>query len=144
MAQVGLDQRQVVLQDPGRQLLAVGSLTQCAAPVAAGVVFFRQRDDFGISVALAWLATNLWGVAVYAADARAMQLHLVSPGMGMAPASEGSITHDWNHLLGLLGWLEYDTAIAACLRVAAYGTMGLALVTGGWLLAQMALGSREA
>jgi len=62
------------------------------APVAAAAVFWRQRDWFGIAFCWAWLATNLFSVATYVADARAQQLHLVSPGAG----SQDEIIHDWN------------------------------------------------
>lgn len=36
-----------------------GSLTQCLAPVAAMVVFYRQSDYFGIAFSFGWLSTNL-------------------------------------------------------------------------------------
>jgi hypothetical protein len=118
---------------------AGGTLTQCAAPVAAGFVFLRQRDYFGIAVAWCWLATNLWGVAIYAADALALELNLVAPGMGMVPASEGTISHDWEFMLGQLGWLQHCEAIATAFRVGALGSMGIGLAFGAWLLGHMAL-----
>ena len=35
-------------------------------------MFWKQRDLFAIAVAFAWLGTNLFEVATYAADARTM------------------------------------------------------------------------
>ena len=122
---------------------AGGTITQCLAPFASALMFLRQRDYFAISVCSCWLATNFWGVAIYAADARALQLNLVAPGMGMVPASEGTISHDWEFMLGQLGWLKYDTGIAAGFQFAAVACLTLGLGLGGWLLVQMARSPRD-
>ena len=112
--------------------LAGGTLLQCLAPVAAGALLVvKQRDYFGAVVCLAWLATNFFGIAPYAADARAEALPLVSPGGGY-------IIHDWHYLLGRLGLLAHDQQIGLCFRAAGTATMLLALALGGWLLGQMA------
>lgn len=117
---------------------AGGTILQLAAPIAAGVVFFRQRDFFAISVALCWLATNLWGISIYVGDARTLELHLVAPGMGVMPAGEGGILHDWNHLLGPLGLLPYDQLLAGLFRWSAVLSMLTGLGFGAWVLWQMA------
>lgn len=122
---------------------AGGTITQCLAPVASAVMFLRQRDYFAIAVCLCWLATNFWGVAIYAADARALELNLVAPGMGMVPASEGTISHDWEFMLGQLGWLQHDLLIAGFFRVAALLSMGVGLALGAWLLVEMARSPRD-
>lgn len=93
-----------------------GTLLQCLAPLLAVLAFVRQRDFFAIAVCAGWLSTNLFGVATYVGDARAMQLPLVTPGGGPA-------MHDWHYLLGRLDLLPYDHAIAAALRVAAVAAM---------------------
>lgn len=111
-----------------------GTILQLAAPVAAGIVFLRQRDYFGISVALCWLATNFWGVAEYVGDARALKLDLVAPGMGVMPAGEGGILHDWNHLLGPMGLLPYDQHFAFFFKTCAVASMLTGLVYGAWLM----------
>jgi hypothetical protein len=118
--------------------VAGGTITQCLAPIAWVFVFNRQRDWFGISVCFCWLATNLWGGAIYCADARALKLPLVSPGMGMMPSGDGSVLHDWNHMLGVTGLLRYDTAIAGVLTVLAFVTMLTGLGFGLWLMVRMA------
>ena len=118
---------------------AGGTITQCLAPVASAVVLLRQRDYFGISVCLMWLATNFWEVAIYAGDARALKLALVAPGVGLMPPGDGAGLHDWNRMLGPLGLLPYDQAISWLFRLAAGGTMLLGLSFGAWLLWRMLL-----
>ena len=143
---LGIHELGHVLFAPFGELLtaAGGTITQCAAPVAAAFVFLRQRDYFGIAVAWCWLATNLYGVAVYAADARALQLNLVAPGMGMVPASEGTISHDWEFLLGQLGWLQHTEVIAGAFRLSAFVSMAVGVAFGGWLLWRMAVDREQA
>ena len=130
--------RRETLAKLDRPWFAGGTITQCLAPMASIFVFHRQRDYFGISVCLCWLATNLWGVATYCGDARALQLPLVAPGMGLMPSGDGSILHDWNHMLGVTGLLRHDTTIALLFQIAAVASMGVGLVFGGWLLWRMA------
>jgi hypothetical protein len=106
---------------------AGGTILQCLAPVISAVLFVRQRDLFAAAVCLAWLSTNFFEAAVYAGDARAMALPLVTPGGGVA-------CHDWNFMLGRLGLLAWDGTIALAFRCAAVATMSAALALGGWLL----------
>jgi hypothetical protein len=109
---------------------AGGTILQCAAPVAAMVMFARMRDYFAIAVCFGWLSTNLFDVATYVADARARVLPLVTPGRWEAQ-------HDWYYMLGRLGMLHWDGTLAFLLRVAAVATMLICLVGGGYLLWRM-------
>jgi hypothetical protein len=111
--------------------IAGGSILQCLAPVAGMAMFVRQRDPFAICFAFGWLGTNFFDVATYAADARAMELPLVSPFGG------DEITHDWNWLLDDLGWLAHDQAIAGMFRFAGHLSFALCLVGGAWTLWRM-------
>lgn len=111
--------------------IAGGSLLQCLAPVIAIPMFFRQRDYFAIMVCLGWLSTNFFDVAVYAGDARAQALPLVSVG-------GGEVYHDWNYLLGHLGMLGMDATVALVFRIAATASMGTCLAGGAWLMWEMA------
>jgi len=95
-------------------------------------MFYHQRDFFAISVALVWLATNFYGVATYIADARAMALPLVTL-FGFA----GDVIHDWNYILGKLGLLGFDTAIAFLVRTLGFFSMLIGVVYGGWLILEM-------
>jgi len=90
-----------------------GTLFQLAAPVAAAFVFLRQRDYYAIGFCGFWLATNLYSVAAYVADARAMMLPLVGVGAGEPE-------HDWHYLLSTLHLLRLDTTFGFLLRVAAF------------------------
>jgi hypothetical protein len=109
--------------------IAGGSLFQVAAPVAAGFIFYRQRDWFGITVAGAWLSSSLHGLAAYVGDARARELPLV----GLFPDP----IHDWEWMLGKMGILTWDRGLAAILRVIS-GAVGVAaVVAGGWMCWEM-------
>jgi hypothetical protein len=110
--------------------VAGGTLLQCLVPIGSVFMFLRQRDFFAIAVCFGWLSTNLFDVATYAGDARAMELPLVSPGVG-------DVIHDWNYLLGHPGLLQADQAIAFLFRVGAVLSMAICLVAGGWLLWRM-------
>lgn len=80
---------------------AGGTLLQLLAPIAFGVYFLRRAKVFSVQFCLLWLGQSLLNVARYVADARVMQLDLVGGGI-----------HDWNYMLGQLGLLQQDTAIA--------------------------------
>ena len=109
-----------------------GTLLECLAPVFGIVNFYRQRDFFAISVCFGWLSTVLFGVSVYVADARAMELPLVTP-FGM----DTPVTHDWNYLLSSMGLLQYDTFLGSLIRGSAVISMLVCLITGAWLLWNM-------
>jgi hypothetical protein len=110
--------------------IAGGSLAQVAAPVAAAALFRRQRDWFGMTVASAWLASSLFGLAAYVGDARARELPLV--GLTSDPV------HDWNWILGRLGMLSWDHALAGALRILSFAAWAGAIAAGGWLCLEMA------
>ena len=85
-----------------------GSLGQVLMPLICLVAFLVQtRDPFGASVALWWMAESIMDVAPYINDARAMDLLLLG---GMTGKETDG--HDWNNLLTMLGWLEYDHRLA--------------------------------
>ena len=118
---------------------AGGTIAQCAAPVLAAGAFFRQRDFFGMAVASMWLSTNFFEVAVYVADARALQLTLVAPGVGVLPAGDGGALHDWNFMLGPLGLLPYDLTLSLLFRIAAVIAMVAGQAFGGWIIWKMVM-----
>jgi hypothetical protein len=110
-----------------------GTLLQCAAPVIAAVLFVRQPDYFAVPVCGAWLSTNLYSVATYMADARRLELPLVTVG-----AEGGDVEHDWNYLLDALGILSWDTTLAALTRGLAFLLMWSSLALAAWMLWVMA------
>lgn len=109
---------------------AGGTLLQIIAPLAGIAMFYRQRDWFAISFALAWLGTSFFGIAPYAADARSRALPLVTPG-------PGEPIHDWYFMLARLGWLRHDELIARFFRMSGILAMAAATVFGAWLLWRM-------
>lgn len=113
-------------------MVAGGSLFQCLCPLLAALVFYRQRDFFAIAICSCWLSTNLFGVARYVADARALSLPLVSLG-------SGEPIHDWNFLLERAGLLSHDLQIARVFSLASILAMAAGLVGGGWLCWRMAV-----
>jgi hypothetical protein len=110
-----------------------GSLVQCLVPLISFVMFYRQEDYFAFSFSLVWLGTNLNGVARYVADARSMQLDLVSPFGG----GDDEVIHDWNWILAKLGWLQHDHEIATVLRVLALVCLWAGVAWGACLLWRM-------
>ena len=86
-----------------------GSLFQCLVPVYGIWQFLRQRDYFAAVFCLSWLAESLLYISAYIADARDMELPLVSP-------FGGDLIHDWNYLLSSLHWLGYYKSIALKVR----------------------------
>ena len=93
----------------GRFLMILGgSLGQVLMPMVCLITFLVQtRDPFGAAVALWWTAESLMDVAPYINDARALDLMLLGGVTGKE--TDG---HDWNNILTMLGWLEYDHRLA--------------------------------
>jgi hypothetical protein len=103
--------------------VAGGSLLQVIVPVVLAGAFLRRLDWFGAIVCTWWAGQNLLDLAPYIADARALQLPLLGGRTGAEV--EG---HDWEYLLGRLGWLHLDRAIG----VGAH-RLGLAIMAGALL-----------
>ena len=113
---------------------AGGTIFQIMIPlVAAWYLARKQRDPFGATVCLFWLGTSLVGAGVYAADARAQALPLVSP---FGPLDVDS--HDWTVILMKFGMLSRDQAIGSFLVGSGNVAMVGALVAGAWVLRVMA------
>jgi hypothetical protein len=117
--------------------VAGGTIIECAVPIFGVFNFYRQRDFFSIGLCFGWLSTSLFDVARYVADARAMNLPLVSPF-----GSEGTV-HDWNYILSRLGLLQFDIAIAFFIKCTAVASMLICLGLGSWLILQMKKSSSE-
>ena len=113
--------------------VAGGTLLQLAIPVFGIFNFRRQNDFFAIALCFGWLSTNFFNIAVYAADARKLELPLVSPFGG----GDGGVYHDWEYLLSRMNILEYDMFIAAIFRMLGIVSMLICLSAGAWFLWQM-------
>ncbi len=117
-----------VLFSPLGEFLEVagGSITQVAVPLVVAYAFLRQREYFGISVALAWLSMSLANLATYIGDARVQILPLVSMGSGDA-------IHDWHFLLARRAMLGDDTALARLANLLSVLSLSAAVLLGAWL-----------
>lgn len=102
-----------------------GTLLQWLVPLLLALLFLFERQILGFVFCAFVFFENWLYTATYMADARAMQLPLVSVGDG--GGEEGVVMHDWWNIFTQLGVLEYDTRIAAVVR--AVGWMGMLGVT---------------
>jgi len=107
-----------------------GSLAQVLVPLICLVALLVQtRDPFGAALCLWWLGESLLDLAPYIADARALQLVLLGGRTGAEV--EG---HDWEFILGSMGWLHLDRALGQTAYRLGALFMIAALVWGGLVL----------
>jgi hypothetical protein len=98
-----------------------------ACAVLAGHVFLFGASGAAFALCAFFFFENPLGIATYMADARAMQLPLVTIG-------DPELTiYDWNATFNSLGLLTWDTHIAAVVRALSW--IGMALVPV-WLVIQ--------
>ncbi len=101
-----------------------GTIMQLLVPFLLAAGFAYRREIPGTAFCAFMFFENFLNVATYMADARELDLPLVTTG----PADY--VEHDWAHILGHLGLLRYDTLFASWLRAAAY--LGM-VATISWL-----------
>jgi hypothetical protein len=108
-----------------------GSIMQLLIPAVFVVAFiYQQKNPFGGAISLWWLAQNFMDLAPYIGDARVQRLVL----LGGVTGREAPGYHDWNNILGRLGWLQHDEAIAAASYDIGRLLMVAMFVWGGYLL----------
>lgn len=100
-------------------MVAGGSLFQIMVPAVFVGYFVWNRKYYSAAIVLFWLGQSLLNVFVYAADAVAMQIVLISGLTG----SEGSF-HDWNYLLTETGLINSTRTVAGSFRF--LGTLTIA------------------
>ena len=88
-----------------------GTFLQLFVPFAIAVYFMFQRQIPGTVFSAFFFFENFLNVATYMADARRQELPLVTVG------DAESVEHDWAFMFGKLGLLDYDTSIAAMVRL---------------------------
>ncbi len=127
-----IDNVNLVVHEAGHALLgwfgerlgiAGGTIFQLLVPLALAASFAWKRQLPGTAFCLFMLFQNFLGIAVYVADARAMELDLVSIGGG------DIIEHDWNLMLSWWGLLHRDRELAALVRL--LGWVGMLATVGG-------------
>lgn len=87
-----------------------GTILQWLVPLLLASYFFYQRQPAAFAFCLFFFFENWLYTATYMADARAMELPLVTVG------DPEFAEHDWNTIFSSLGVLDYDTTIAAVVR----------------------------
>ncbi len=97
-----------------------GTLLQWMVPFLLATYFFFQREITGFVFSLFFFFENWLYTATYMADARAMVLPLVTTG------DPEFAKHDFNTIFSNLGVLDYDTKIAAVVRL--LGWLGMIAV----------------
>src|ERR1700723_1080525 len=101
-----------------------GTLLQWLVPFLLAVYFFSQRQVTGFIFCVFFFFENWLYTATYMADARAMDLPLVTTG------DPDFAEHDFHAIFTSLGVLDHDTQIAAVVRL--IGWIGMLAVVG-WL-----------
>ncbi|MBI1940312.1 MAG: hypothetical protein HYS33_02255 [Acidobacteria bacterium] len=88
-----------------------GTLLELLVPLALAAYFVFQRHVAGAAFSSFFFFENFLYISVYMADARSQGLPLVTVG---DPDAGG---HDWFRIFTSLGLLQYDTRIAAVVRL---------------------------
>ncbi|HEX3822210.1 MAG TPA: hypothetical protein VHW45_17905 [Candidatus Sulfotelmatobacter sp.] len=108
-----------------------GTLLQWLVPFLLAAYFFSQRQVTGFVFSLFFFFENWLYTATYMADARAQVLPLVTTG------DPDFVEHDFHAIFSGLGVLQYDTKIAALVRILGWcGMIGCVLWLASRLRAQ--------
>jgi hypothetical protein len=105
-----------------------GTILQWLVPLLLSAYFFRARQPVAFVFCLFFFFENWLYTATYMADARAMVLPLVTTG------DPDFVEHDWNTIFSSLGVLQYDTVIAAVIRLAGWAGMLGSVAWFAWRL----------
>ena len=87
-----------------------GTILQWVVPLLLAAYFFTQRQTTAFAFSVFFFFENWLYTATYMADARAMELPLVT--VGDPELAE----HDWHAIFTSLGVLQHDTTIAGIVR----------------------------
>ena len=124
-----LDHANLLFHEAGHPVVGVfssrletygGTIGQLVFPCVLAVSFWRKGQPLGVAAGAIWFFENWFNIARYMADARRLELPLVGGG-----------DHDWNTIFTRWGLLQYDSRIAATLKLAAW--VGIAGVCA-WVL----------
>jgi hypothetical protein len=111
-----------------------GILLQWLVPFLLAAYFFKERQTAGFVFCLFFFFENWLYTATYMADARVQVLPLVTTG------DSDFVEHDFYAIFSSLGVLNYDTKIAAVVRV--LGWCGMLAVVA-WLALRIPASKRE-
>ena len=94
-----------------------GTLGEILIPTIVTLHFLLKQQPYSAGFGLWWLSTAFWSVSIYAADARAQQLPLITG---------NSEDHDWTYLLRELGILEHDQIVGNIFLFCSFLALALA------------------
>jgi hypothetical protein len=129
-----IDSANLVVHESGHLLLGWfgkgaglwgGTILQWAVPLLLAAYFGAHRQTTAFAFCLLFFFENWLYTAVYMADARSLALPLVTA------ADSDFVEHDWHTIFSSLGILNYDTTIAAIVRIG--GWCGMVSVLA-WLV----------
>lgn len=104
-----------------------GTLLQWLVPFLLAAYFFKERETAGFVFCTFFFFENWLYTATYMADARAQVLPLVTTG------DPEFVEHDWFKIFSSMGVLNYDTKIAALVRL--LGWLGMIAIVVWFALA---------
>jgi len=107
-----------------------GTLGQLLIPAIVTAIFVYQLQPYSGSIGLWWLGESFMDIAPYIDDARAGQMML----LGGVTGSEVEDYHDWQGILGRLGMMQYDHALARAAFSLGVAIMLTALCWGGYIV----------
>jgi hypothetical protein len=105
--------------------IAGGTFTQLAVLVLLAIYFAFQRQALAVAFCMFFCFQQFLPISIYMADARTMELPLVTVG------DSEYVIHDWNYLFSHTGLLNHDLQIAATMRI--FGWIGMFAVVA-WLV----------
>ena len=105
-----------------------GTLLQWLVPLLLAAYFFTQRQTSGFIFCLFFFFENWLYTATYMADARTQELPLVTAG------DPDFVEHDFHAIFSSLGVLDYDTRIAAVVRILGWCGMLACVAWLAWRL----------
>ena len=109
-------------------MVAGGTLMQLAMPSACLAHFIVHESPAGMGFCLFWIGLNLAEISLYAADAQAQALILIT---GMSGREGGG--HDWAFMLGRLGLTKHCVGAG---EIFFFAGVWLMVFAAGWLLLQ--------
>jgi len=121
----------IIFMPFGRFMMFLGgTLAQLLMPIICmSALLMTSRNTFGASASLWWLGQNFMDIAPYINDSRALKLILIGGVTGREV--EG---HDWENILGILGWKQYDHVIANISYTIGIILMIISFIWGGYML----------
>jgi hypothetical protein len=105
--------------------IAGGTIMQLGVPLMLAAFFVFHRQIPGTAFCMFFFFEQMLPVSTYMADARAMELPLLTVG------DSDYVIHDWNYLFTALGVLNHDTQIAHAVRI--IGWLGM-IGTLAWMI----------